>query len=189
MTSKHRQLPDRFVLTDALRDIDPFQQLAQLKPTDIFILRHYEWAPRDRLALAHTLRKESRARGVRFLVAGDYRLACEARADGLHLPSWMVRRGDVWGLRRKPGWIIIAAAHSEPELRAAWLTGADAALLSPVFATASHPSARTLGVIRFARLAVSAAMPVYALGGVTLSSQKRLSKVANLTGYATVSAV
>jgi thiamine-phosphate pyrophosphorylase len=101
----------------------------------------------------------------------------------------MVRRGDVWGLRRKPGWIIIAAAHSEPELRAAWLTGADAALLSPVFATASHPSARTLGVIRFARLAVSTAMPVYALGGVTLSSQKRLSKVPNLTGYATVSAV
>ena len=176
------------MLTDALRDIDPFQQLVQLKPTDALILRHYEWAARDRLTLASSLREECRIKRVRFIVAGDYRLACEVHADGLHLPSWMVRRGDVWGRRRKPGWVITAAAHNETELTRALRVGADAALLSPVFATASHPGALSLGVIRFAQLAASTAIPVYGLGGITLSSRKRLANVPNLAGYATVSA-
>jgi len=177
------------VLTDASRDIDPSEQLARLKSTDALIFRHYEWTRGDRLALARVLRETCKANGTPFLVAGDFHLACEVQADGLHLPSWMTKRGRNWKGQVKPGWIVTASAHSEVEVRHAASVGADAALLSPVFATGSHPGTQTLGVVRFAQLAASAAMPVYALGGVTSSSEKRLANVPNLTGWATVSAV
>ena len=51
-------------------------------------------------------------------------------------------------------------------LRAAASAGADAALLAPVFATASHPDARALGPHRFAALSRQSRLPVYALGGI-----------------------
>ncbi len=176
------------MLTDASRDIDPSQQLARLKSTDALIFRHYEWAREDRLALGRLLRETCKKNGTPFLVAGDFQLACEVQADGLHLPSWMTKQSRNWKLHVKPGWIVTAAAHSEVEVKHAGAAGADAALLSPVFATASHLGAQTLGVIRFAQLAASAAMPVYALGGVGPSSVKRLANVPNLSGWATVSA-
>jgi thiamine-phosphate pyrophosphorylase len=52
------------------------------------------------------------------------------------------------------------------ELGLAARLGADAALLSPVFATRSHPGGATLGPVRFRLLARQAALPVIALGGM-----------------------
>ncbi len=187
MTSGHT-LPNRFVLTDAAREINPFQQLERLSSTEALIFRHYELPKPDRLSLALSLRKATRARKVRLLIAGDYGLACHIAADGLHLPSWMTKRGDVWGHRQKAGWIITAAAHDEPELRAASRAGADAALVSPVFPTESHPGTQTLGVIGLARLTAAARIPIYALGGVTALSLKRLRNIPKLSGWASVSA-
>ena len=44
---------------------------------------------------------------------------------------------------------------------------ADALVLSPVFATRSHPGAPPLGPLRFRLLARQARVPVIALGGMT----------------------
>ncbi len=151
------------------------------------ILRHYELDKRERLALAISLRKATRKMNVRLLIAGDAGLAQEVAADGLHLPSWMARRGDVWGHQRKPGWLITAAAHNEIELRTAAKIGVDAALLSPVFPTASHAGAPCLGAVRFARLSTGAGIPVYALGGLSDKSLKRLRGTPNMFGWAGVS--
>jgi len=52
--------------------------------------------------------------------------------------------------------------------------GADALIVSSVFATESHPAARTLGPHRLAMLTASATVPVYALGGITTSNATRL---------------
>lgn len=186
MTSR-QQLPKRLLLTDTERGGDPFDQLESLDAADALILRHYEVTERDRLALALALRKATRARSVRLLVAGDRRLATAVDADGIHIPSWKAKRGKGEGGRRKPGWIITAAAHNGAELRAAALAGADAALLSPAFATASHPDRTGLGAVRFARLSTTAQIPVYALGGVTNKTAKRLKHVPNLVGWAAVS--
>ncbi|WOF75828.1 thiamine phosphate synthase [Parvibaculaceae bacterium PLY_AMNH_Bact1] len=188
MTSGHTLLPNRFVLTDTARGGDPFEQLKTLSAADALILRHYELPKPDRLSLALCLREATRARKVRLLIAGDYGLASCVGADGLHLPSWMTKRGDVWSHRQKAGWIITAAAHDEPELRAASRAGADAALVSPVFPTGSHPGTQTLGVIRLARLTATARIPIYALGGVTALSLKRLRNIPKLSGWASVSA-
>jgi thiamine-phosphate pyrophosphorylase len=52
---------------------------------------------------------------------------------------------------------------------------ADAALLSPVFATKSHPKARPLTAPRARLIACHALLPVLALGGVTARNAALLS--------------
>jgi len=99
-----------------------------------------------------------------LLIADDPQLAAQCGAAGVHLPQARMREAAHWRARF-PHWIITASAHS---LRA--LMGAqylDAVFLSPVFATASHPSARALMPARAAFIAAHAPVPVYALGGVT----------------------
>jgi thiamine-phosphate pyrophosphorylase len=106
---------------------------------------------------------------------GRNNLAQAIGADGVHLPEWRVRHGAWPGFRgRKPRWLITAAAHSLAAMRRAALRGADAVLLSPVFATASHDGVRPLGALRFAAWAQKSRIPVYALGGVDVRSAARL---------------
>ena len=100
--------------------------------------------------------------GLKLLIAGDPALA--ASADGLHLPQARAQEAAHWRARH-PDWIITATAHS---LRALMnLAHVDAAFLSPVFATASHPGAPALSPVRAAFIAAASPVPVYALGGIT----------------------
>jgi thiamine-phosphate pyrophosphorylase len=120
------------------------------------------------------------------LVAGDWRLAREVGADGLHLPEVAIRRGSGrWRRMRRPDWIVTAAAHSPTAIRLAARLGVDAVLLSPVFATASHPGARTVGPVRFARWTRESPVPVYALGGLDASHGRRL-RGSGAAGFAAI---
>ena len=76
----------------------------------------------------------------------------------------------------RPTWISVAA-HSEDDIRRALEEGADAALVSPVFATRPPMSARGaapekpprgLEAIRAARAIAGSRLALFALGGVTL---------------------
>lgn len=117
---------------------------------------------RDGKARAELFEGLSRLEGLKLLIADDPKLA-EA-ADGLHLPQTRAREAAHWRARH-PDWIITAAAHS---LRALMnLAFVDAAFLSPVFATASHPGAPALSPVRAAFIAAASPVPVYALGGIT----------------------
>ena len=100
---------------------------------------------------------------------------------GSHLPERAIRRAGA--VRWQRDWLITAAAHSPAALRAAASAGADAALLSPVFATASHPDVRALGPRRFAALAHASPLPVYALGGID-STRARLLQGSGAVGIA-----
>jgi thiamine-phosphate pyrophosphorylase len=63
--------------------------------------------------------------------------------------------------------MVSVGCHSVGEVAVARAAGADIALLSPVFATESHPEARPLGLEALTAAAQTAGkMPVYALGGV-----------------------
>ena len=173
------RLPPLILMTDAARLPDPLATAARLPAGAAVILRDYD-AP-GRVALAAALSALCRARRLRLLVAADAELAARVGADGLHLPEGLVPRMP----RRWPrDWLITAAAHSPAALRRAWRAGADAALLSPVFATASHPNAPTLGVLRFAAWANEAPLPVYALGGINADTARRLidSRAVGLAG-------
>ncbi|HEF5784429.1 thiamine-phosphate phosphorylase [Burkholderia multivorans] len=63
--------------------------------------------------------------------------------------------------------LLSAACHDADDLRLAARAGADFVTLSPVLPTLSHPGAPTLGWAQFGTWAAQAAMPVYALGGMT----------------------
>ncbi len=106
-------------------------------------------------------------------MAGSGALAARIRADGVHFPEGLARRARAWRQRR-PGWLISVAAHSSPALHRAKIVGADAALVSPVFPTDSHAGAPGIGPLRFARLVQASEIPVYALGGVTAATARRL---------------
>jgi thiamine-phosphate pyrophosphorylase len=182
-------LPLLILVTDEARLPDPAAAIRRLPPGAAVILRHYG-AP-DRAALARRLAALCRQRGVRLLIAGDWRLAIAVGADGVHLPEAAARRGPAaWGRGgpRRPGFLITAAAHSPAALERAARAGADAALLSPVFPTASHPGATGIGVVRFAAWCRKAPLPVYALGGIDRRTARRLAG-AGAAGFAFLGAL
>jgi 8-oxo-dGTP diphosphatase len=104
------------------------------------------------------------AAGARLLLNAAPAVAADLPCDGLHLTSARLRT-----LTERPaGFVWVGAScHGAGELARAAALGLDFALLSPVKATATHPDARPLGWDAFAALADRAALPVYALGGLS----------------------
>ena len=137
---------------------------------------------RDAQARAALFARLSPLPGLKLLIADDPALA-EA-ADGLHLPERRAREAAHWRVRHSD-WIITASAHS---LRALMmLTHVDAAFLSPVFATASHPGAPTLAPARAAFIAAASPVPVYVMGGVICGNATRLAPA--FAGIAAIAAL
>jgi 8-oxo-dGTP diphosphatase len=106
-----------------------------------------------------------RRHGARLIVNADIELAKEIVADGVQLTGAQLAELSV---RPDVDWCG-ASCHSAEELRRAEQLGCDFALLSPVLPTQSHPGAAHLGWEKFAAIAAGAAIPVYALGGLTSS--------------------
>jgi thiamine-phosphate pyrophosphorylase len=75
---------------------------------------------------------------------------------------------------RRTGLIHLATARGLAELGLAARLGADAALLSPVFPTRTHPGGAVLGPVRFRLLARHSRLPVIALGGMTAHRARAL---------------
>ena len=155
-------LPALVLMTDEARLADPLPATRALPAGSAVILRHY--GVPERAALARCLATIARRRGLVLLVGEDPVLARRVGAAGVHLPERAIRRAG--SVRWQREWLVTAAVHSPAALRTAAACGADAALLSPVFATASHPDVRALGLQRFAALAQASPIPVYALGGI-----------------------
>jgi thiamine-phosphate pyrophosphorylase len=157
-----RALPALLLMTDPKRLPDPCGAAARLPRGSGVILRAYDAPERERLA--HALAEIARRQRLVLLIAIDAALAAAVGADGVHLPEALAGQATI--VRRRSDWLVTVAAHSLAALREAARAGADAALLSPVFPTASHPEARPLGPHYFATLVRRAGLPVYALGGV-----------------------
>ena len=155
-------LPALILMTDAARLADPLPAARALPAGSAIILRHY--GVPERAALARRLATIARRCRLVLLVGEDPVLARRVGAAGVHLPERAIRRAGM--VRWQRDWLVTAAVHSHAALVSAAACGADAALLSPVFATASHPGARALGLYRFAALAQASPLPVYALGGI-----------------------
>ena len=109
-----------------------------------------------------------RARGTsaRVLLNAAPELATDLGAPGVHLTAQRLMT-----LSRRPlhapHWVA-ASCHDARELRHAMNLGVDFAVLAPVLATATHPGAIPLGWDRFAELCRAVALPIYALGGLSL---------------------
>ena len=132
-----------------------------------FIYRHYHLPDAARFARFDALRRIARAREHTIILADSAQTAREWGADGYYgAPRALAPR--------RAGLIPLATAHSAAELALALRCGADAALLSPVFATRSHPGGAILGAVRFGLLARRAPIPVIALGGMNAARARAL---------------
>lgn len=181
-------MPGRWLVTDARRLPDPLPAIRRLGRGDGVLFRHYELPHAERLALLRQVALLCRRRGLMLMVAGDARLARVVAADGLHLPQAGI--DGARGARRGGLRLVTAAAHDAGAVARAARYGVDAVLISPVFATASHPGAAPLGVLRFAALATGArrrGLQVYALGGMTPALSRRLWHIP-MIGYAAIGA-
>ena len=164
--ARFHSLPDLWLISDARNDAVLEDALARLPRGSGFIYRHYHLPPDERLARFLELGRKARSRDHLVVLSGNTELATAWGADGIY--------GASQTLRQRPGMLRLATVHSLREMGQANAVGADAALISPVFATRSHADARPLGPLQFRAIAARAAMPVIALGGMDATKASRL---------------
>ncbi|WP_110668420.1 Nudix family hydrolase [Salinicola halophilus] len=102
---------------------------------------------------------------ARLLLNADPEWLERIDADGIHLTSERLM-----SLSRRPianhKWLS-ASTHNDAQLAQAAEVDCDFVTLSPLAPTPSHPDAVTLGWHDFQQMTETAAMPVFALGGMT----------------------
>lgn len=164
---KDAGIPAIWLLSDARNDGVLEAALAKLPRGSGFIFRHYHLDPKFRRARFRALAAIARKHDHTVILADNAATARKWAADGIYGPPE--------NMRQREGLLGLATAHDMPEIVAAQRAGADAVLLSPVFATRSHEGAETLGPLRFRMLARKARIPLIALGGMDASKAKRLN--------------
>lgn len=135
---------------------------------DLIQIREKDVGTGDLLQLAQAVIDHSRGTSTRVVVNDRLDVALAAGAQGVHLgvrsmPASQVRAAVPGGL-----WLGVSC-HSLEDVRASEDAGADYALLGPIFETESKLRyGPPLGLEVLERAARQAAIPVLALGGVTL---------------------
>ena len=152
-------LPLEYAITDA-KALGLVAQLERVEARVKGGLRLIQVRDRDnweRAQLIYGVKSIARQYGARVLVNGG------AAADGVHYSA-----EELMKLRARPRDVGLAAAscHTLQELGHAMAIGLDFAVLGPIKATPTHPGASLLGWEGFRRIAESASIPVYAIGGL-----------------------
>ena len=152
------------LMSDRARLPRPEIAMRAAGPGGALIFRDYD-DPR-RFARGLHMRALCRSLGWAFIVAGDPVFAARLGADGHHRPRWAPAPPH--------GAFSIAsmAVHGEQDLLNA--EAASLLIVSPVFATRSHPGAPTLGVAGLDAIAARTSAPVFALGGIDCGSAPAL---------------
>lgn len=152
-------LPSEYAVTDAVR-YGRASMLARIRHRlegglRLIQVRDRELSERESF-IADVVRV-AREFGARVLVSGG-----SALADGAHFTS-----AQLMALQHRPATGLAGAScHDGRELERAMALRLDFAVLGPVKATPTHPSAKPLGWERFARLAAGSSIPVFAIGGM-----------------------
>ncbi|MEM9502069.1 MAG: thiamine phosphate synthase [Pseudomonadota bacterium] len=156
---RHQSLPHVWLISDARNDAELEDALMRIPRGSGFIFRHYHLDNSERWERFRALRRIARAHDHTVILADSALTATDWGADGIYgAPrSFYPRRRDL---------LHFATAHDLAEIGLANRLGTDAVLLSPVFATRSHPGGKVLGKARFRLLAHHAQVPVIALGGM-----------------------
>ncbi|MEG3088434.1 thiamine phosphate synthase [Sphingomonas sp. PB4P5] len=158
-------------MTDERLGDDLWRALDALPRGGGVIFRHYATPLAERRALFARVAQVARRNRLVLIRAGAQRLG---KADGVHGAAWC-HHGDI---RTWP-------AHSRREALAGVRAGADLLLVSPIFATRSHPGAKALGR-RAARAMIRGLdIPAIALGGMTA---RRFRTLCGFYGWAAIDA-
>ena len=160
-------LADLWLISDARNDAVLEDRLRSLPRGSGFIYRHYHLGDPERYERFRALRRVARGCDHTVILSDSALTATEWGADGIYGPPRAL-----WPTRA--GLLHLATAHDLTEIGLANRLGADAVLLSPVFATATHPGGAVLGPVRFRLLAQHSQVPVIALGGMDADKARAL---------------
>jgi thiamine-phosphate pyrophosphorylase len=161
----------------ALPDADLFarlQALAALPPPAraafAVQLRDPELPARALLRLGERLRAATRALGSALVVNDRLDLALHLGAEGVHLGRRSIGVADARALLPPGTWISVACHGVDDVIQAATM-GADAAVLSPIFASPGKGDPLGLDALRAARAALGdRPLALVALGGIDAGS-------------------
>jgi len=163
------QLPSTYLITpEPGEDTKAFLEQLQARLADgikLVQLRAKQLADDRYLILAKDVSKLCHHYHAKVLLNHDPKILGQVGADGIHLTAQRLMR-----LEQRPVsdeiWLA-ASCHSLEEIEQANRVGVDFAVLSPVKLTTSHPHAKALDWATFEKWTACAAMPVYALGGMS----------------------
>jgi thiamine-phosphate pyrophosphorylase len=178
--AKRHALPDIWMISDARNDARIEQALRACRAAAGLMFRHYHLAAARRARFDSAGQHGARAHGhlVIALAGSAARGAALEGGRGLWSACGSARGG--------PALLRLVTAHSLREMAQAHQARADAILLSPVFATRSHPGAQTLGPVRFRLLARHAPDPGDRAGrhGPARRARAEMDKLAAIDGRA-----
>ncbi|HAJ46826.1 MAG TPA: hypothetical protein DCL54_09635 [Alphaproteobacteria bacterium] len=155
------------LFTDDERAVDWAEAVSALPRGSAVIVRSRDAKTQEQKV--RQLLPVARKRHVLLLVSQDWRLAWRLRADGVHVPEAQMSTNS--GLRRRnPRWLITAATHGPYSKGAVTRLKPHHIFLSPLWPTASHLGANTLGPARWGLQHRAYTVPAYALGGIDESN-------------------
>ena len=158
----NQQLVQRLALPQRIKIRTQLEGLADLQQGQVMSYRPEQQAD---LAALHALSQEQLNKLILNQVwAEELSLEQQAQLVAIHLkqPQLLAtQRGEL-----RVGQCYLAACHDLAGLQHAQYIGCDAALLSPVLATATHPEAQGLGWGQFQQIAQQVDLPIIALGGL-----------------------
>lgn len=168
--SRPLPLPRLWLVSDA-RNHDVLEQaIAGLPRGSGLIYRHYHLSSDERRAHFARLKRLMHARGGLAVLAGTMAQARRWAADGAYGGADLIGPGGA-GFR-------LVTVHSLREITQARRQRHDALILSPAFATRSHPGAKALGTRRWRALArhakAKSGAAVIALGGMNVAHARQL---------------
>lgn len=132
--------------------------------------------------LAETFISVSRSYKIpRVLVHGDYALARELQADGVHFTSTQFE--DIAEAKRAGLYVIISTHTHEEALRAQNL-GADAITYSPIFPSPNKGEPKGLEDLK--EIVDKIEIPIFALGGITTEEQIKAVEECGAYGFASI---
>jgi len=173
-SSRRRRLLEK-ICEAARAGVDYIQLREKDLPT-----RDLELLAKEAVSVIAQLKTENRELRTALLINSRTDVALAVQADGIHLRSHDVSPPDVrtvWqcgagapARRNSPSRPLIGVScHTPPEVAQAAAQNATFAVFAPVFEKNDSPTARPAGLIALQK-ACEAAIPVLALGGITLAN-------------------
>lgn len=179
------RLPTHYVFTPPIASLPPLRQHLPALPRGALLRLRLPGIPdADYAQLAAELQADCRERGLQLVLDRDPALSAALGC------GWHASAATLSGCQHRPiarGQWFAASCHNARELADARKLNADFAVLGPVFPTATHAGAVSLGWERFGQLAIDSGFPVYAIGGVG-PEQLNAARAQGALGVAGISA-